>query len=85
MAVIVPGSDPGIDVTVTSGTGDVLDLGAQIGALLADIQASADLGLTSVDGSQPLADPDPSVTGGNQALLLTPTDTVSASIPGGYD
>jgi Ca2+-binding RTX toxin-like protein len=82
-AVTIPGSSPAL--TVTTGTGDILNLAAQISALLTTTQqTNNNLSVTfdSVGGSLPLAPTvsSPTVTD----LVLSVPGSVNAIIPSGF-
>src|SRR5690348_1632487 len=81
MPITVPGGST--DVTVSAGEGDALNLAAQIGAILKDIQTtSGSLDVVTTSGSAPY--PSAPTTGGATQLVLT-SPTVAGVIPSGYD
>jgi hypothetical protein len=89
VAVTIPGGatigTP--NITLSLGTGDVLHLAQQIGALLATVQGTTfgqDLFFDSVDGSSPLPS-GPGVSSPSASeLVIANTSPLAASIPGGW-
>jgi len=86
MPVTVPGSaTPGTpNITVAPGTGDVLQLAAQIGALLATVQGAGQLNVTSVTGTGG-AILQPAGAGSTTELVFNPLTATGASIPSGWN
>jgi Ca2+-binding RTX toxin-like protein len=82
-SVTVPGTSPGVPVTVALGTGDVLHLAQQIGALLSTLQGSSALDAQSgTIGSLP----SPTAGGGTKTeLMITGNVSGSATIPAGWN
>jgi len=96
MAVTVPGGSTtvtGANVTVAPGTGDVLHLAAQIGALLATIQGtgalptSSGLSVSTVTGAVITAPTPPGSNAGGTAteLVFNPLVATAATVPVGWD
>jgi len=82
-SVTVPGTS-GV-VTVSLGTGDVLGLAQQIGALLGSINGAGDLVITTVSGAGPIP-PAPVVAPSTvNELILSGAVPLGATIPAGYN
>jgi hypothetical protein len=83
MPTTIPGSDPNTPITVSAGSGDVLNLAAQIGALLANIQSAGNL-VVHDTGDGPIL---PTVAGSGKTteLIFDPTGAASATIPAGWN
>jgi hypothetical protein len=83
MAVTVPGAPGTPNITVSPGTGDVLQVAAQIGALLSNLQAAGDLTVTSVTGGA--IPPAPTTPGAHELIINDTTPGAAITIPAGYD
>ncbi|WP_428489814.1 beta strand repeat-containing protein [Rhodopila sp.] len=80
--VTIPGTN-GTPITVSYGTGDVLHLAAQIGALLSTLQGSGNLQVTN--GTMPSLPPAPApTTPGAQNELIFNGNADNATVPSGY-
>jgi Ca2+-binding RTX toxin-like protein len=82
MAVTVPGTN-GL-ITVSPGTGDVLQLASQIGALLATIQGANQLNAVTESSGSNTLQPAPTVSGTNELVLSDNPNAVNVTVPGGY-
>src|ERR1700733_819757 len=83
MAVTVPGAPGTPNITVSPGTGDDLQVAAQIGALLSNLQAAGDLTVTSVTGGA--IPPAPTTPGAHELIINDTTPGAAITIPAGYD
>lgn len=84
-SVTIPGTNPSTPVTVSLGTGDVLHLAAQIGALLSSINGAGGISNTQVSAGNAIpaapAVTSPTVT----ELMISGSAIGSTTIPSGYN
>src|SRR3569833_771616 len=85
MAVTIPGgpTTTSPNITLSLGTGDVLHLAQQIGALLHTVQAAGNLSFDSVAGAGLPAGPSLSAPGASE-LVIGNSAPLNATIPGGW-
>jgi hypothetical protein len=84
VAVTIPGGQTtgSPNITLSLGTGDILHLAQQIGALLATVQGAGGLTFDSVDGA---GSQGPGVSSPSASeLIIANTSPLAASIPGGW-
>src|SRR5690242_3324415 len=85
MAVTLPGgaTTTSPNITLSLGTGDVLHLAQQIGALLHTVQGAGNLTFDSVSGSPLPAGPSVASPSASE-LVIGNTSALNATIPGGW-
>ena len=81
MAVTVRGP-ANTSVTVTTGSGDILDLATQISNALATIESAGAFAITTVSGAGLLP---PAINPDNNELQLSGPGGVNGTIPAGYN